>query len=275
MEALIMEITTFIGIIFGIICVVGAMIFKGISFTVLINPAAFMVIIVGTIATVLNAYPGRDLKNLGKIFKVLFTSEQNESKIGAINDLIRCTYIARKEGFLALDQELEQLDNKFMQRALRMVVDGTDGDFILSVMESEIEAIEERHSINASIFKQAGGYAPTLGVMGAVFGLIAAMAHIDNTDAMAEAIAAAFIATILGIFSGYVLWNPFANKLKIKSRHEIFEKRMIIEGVLEIQKGSGPNMVKEKLISFLTEEEILILEKNNEINKNAARNMVS
>ncbi len=257
-----MEITTFIGIIFGIICVVGAMIFKGISFTVLINPAAFMVIIVGTIATVLNAYPGRDLKNLGKIFKVLFTSEQNESKIGAINDLIRCTYIARKEGFLALDQELEQLDNKFMQRALRMVVDGTDGDFILSVMESEIEAIEERHSINASIFKQAGGYAPTLGVMGAVFGLIAA-------------IAAAFIATILGIFSGYVLWNPFANKLKIKSRHEIFEKRMIIEGVLEIQKGSGPNMVKEKLISFLTEEEILILEKNNEINKNAARNMVS
>ncbi|MGG7177152.1 flagellar motor stator protein MotA [Clostridium paraputrificum] len=250
-----MELTTLLGIIFGIIAVVGAMIFKHISFGVLLNPAAFMVIFVGTIATILNAYTGRDLKNLGRIFKVLFTSNGNESKIKSVNDLIRYTQHVRKEGILSLEKDLNTIENKFLQRGLRMIVDGIDPDFIVEVLETEIDAIEERHAINASIFSQAGGYAPTLGVMGAVFGLIAAMANINDTAAMAEAISAAFIATILGIFTGYVLWNPFANKLKIKSKHEILEKRMIIEGLLAIQKGSAPSMVQEKLMSFLTESE--------------------
>ena len=253
-----MELTTFLGILFGIIAVVGAMIFKKISFGVLINPAAYMVIFVGTIATILNAYTGKDLKNLGRIFKVLFTSKESNSKIESVNDLVRYAQIARKDGLLSLEQELNNIDNKFLRRGLRMAIDGTDPDFISEVLESEIDAIEERHAINASIFSQAGGYAPTLGVMGAVFGLIAAMGHIDDTTAMAEAISAAFIATILGIFTGYVLWNPFANKLKIKSKHEIMEKRMIIEGIIAIQRGISPSMVEEKLMSYLTDDERIL-----------------
>lgn len=254
-----MELTSLLGVIVGIIAVVGAMILKHISFNVLLNPAAFMVIIVGTIATILNAYTGKDLKNLGKIFRVLFTSNGNESKIKVVKDLIKYTHLVRKNGLLILEQELTNIDNKFLKRGLRMVIDGVDPDFIVEVLENEIDSLEERHAINASIFSQAGGYAPTLGVMGAVFGLIAAMGHIDDTVAMAEAISAAFIATILGIFTGYVLWNPFANKLKTKSKHEVLEKRMIIEGVSCIQRGLGPSMIQEKLMSFLTEDEIELI----------------
>lgn len=250
-----MELTTLLGVIVGILAVVGAMILKHISFSVLINPAAFVVIMVGTVATILNAYTGKDLKNLGKVFKVLFTSNGNESKIKAVNDLIKYTHLVRKEGLLVLEQELSNMDNKFLQRGLRMVVDGVDPDFIVEVLESDIDSMEERHAINASIFSQAGGYAPTLGVMGAVFGLIAAMGHIDDTTAMAEAISAAFIATILGIFTGYVLWNPFSNKLKTKSKHEVLERRMIIEGISCLQRGLGPSLIQEKLMSFLTEDE--------------------
>lgn len=128
-----------------------------------------------------------------------------------------------------------------------------EGLLSLENRAGEIEAMEARHETNAGIFTSAGTYAPTLGVLGAVFGLIAAMANIDDTGAVAEAIAAAFIATILGIFTGYVLWHPFAKKLKIKSQEEVLLKSMVIEGLLSIQKGDSPLMVQEKLLSTLPE----------------------
>ena len=132
-----------------------------------------------------------------------------------------------------------------------MIVDGTSDETIADILGTEISAMEERHATNASIFSSAGTYAPTLGVLGAVFGLIAAMSHINDTAAMAEAIAAAFVATILGIFTGYVLWNPFAKKLKVKSHSEVVLKSMIVEGVLSIQKGDSPVMIQEKLLAVL------------------------
>ena len=136
-----------------------------------------------------------------------------------------------------------------------MVVDSASEDYIRDVLSIEMEQIRERHGMNASIFSQAGMYAPTLGVLGAVFGLIAAMGNINDTMAMSEAIAAAFMATILGIFTGYVLWNPFANKLKLKDKHEMVEKKIILEGVLSILNGDHPDMIKDKLMSFLTAKE--------------------
>jgi chemotaxis protein MotA len=123
---------------------------------------------------------------------------------------------------------------------------------MVEILETEIASMEKRHEINASIFSSAGMYAPTLGVLGAVFGLIAAMSHIDDTEKMAEAIAAAFIATILGIFTGYVLWNPFAKKLKVKSQKEVMLKEMVIIGLRSIQNGDAPFMLKEKLLATLS-----------------------
>lgn len=261
-----MELTTLLGIIVGFISVIGAMIFKKISFTVFLNPAAFFVIFVGTVATILNSFPGKDLKSLGALFKILFTKQELISEVEIIRLMVNLSSITRKEGLLALEGRMESIDDPFIKRGLRMVVDGMSEETIADILGTEIESMEERHELNASIFSSAGMYAPTLGVLGAVFGLIAAMGSIDNTEEMAHAISAAFIATILGIFTGYVLWNPFAKKLKVKSHHEVVLKNMIIDGILSLQKGDSPVMIQEKLISVLSqsEQEKVLAELGNE-----------
>lgn len=246
-----MELTTLLGIIVGFTSVIGAMIFKHISFTVFLNPAAFFVIFVGTVATILNSFPGENLKSIGALFKILFTKQERMSELDIIELMVNLSTTARKEGLLSLESKVEEIEDPFLKKGIRMVVDGTGDEVITDILESEIAAMEKRHETNASIFSSAGMYAPTLGVLGAVFGLIAAMSHIDDTDKMAEAIAAAFIATILGIFTGYVLWNPFAKKLKVKSQAEVALKYMILEGLLSIQRGDSPFMLKERLLAVL------------------------
>lgn len=246
-----MELTTLIGVVAGVVAVVGAMIFKHISFGVLVNPAAIFVIFVGTAASVLNSFPGENLKSLGKLFKILFTKQKLITELEIIEMMINLSSISKTGGLLALESKIEEISDPFIQKGIRMVVDGTEADTITDILEAEITAMEKRHETNASIFASAGMYAPTLGVLGAVFGLIAAMSHIDDTDAMAEAIAAAFVATILGIFTGYVLWNPFAKKLKVKSQNEMMLKGMVVEGLLSIQRGDAPFMLKEKLLAVL------------------------
>ena len=159
---------------------------------------------------------------------------------------------SKREGLLALEKKVDEIPDPFIKKGIRMVIDGTDEEIMVEILETEIAAMERRHEINASIFSSAGMYAPTLGVLGAVFGLIAAMSHIDDTEKMAEAIAAAFIATILGIFTGYVLWNPFAKKLKVKSQKEVMLKEMVIIGLRSIQNGDAPFMLKEKLLATLS-----------------------
>lgn len=249
-----MEITTILGIVVGVASIIGAMIFKHISFSVFINPAAITVIFVGTVACVLNAFPGKDVGNLGKLFGVLFAGDgkSKSKKIEIIETMDKFAVMARKEGLLALEGAIGSIDDNFMKKGVRWVIDGASPEFIIEILSSEMQEIEERHSINASIFSQMGTYAPTLGVLGAVFGLIAAMGNIDEIQLMAEAVAAAFIATILGIFTGYVLWNPFANKLKVKSKHEMVEKRMIMEGLISLQRGESPTMIRDKLTAFLS-----------------------
>jgi chemotaxis protein MotA len=136
-----------------------------------------------------------------------------------------------------------------------LAVDGQSAEFIRDVLSEEIEAMEERHQSGALIFSQAGTYAPTLGVLGAVIGLVAALKYMNDIDGLGQAISAAFIATLLGIFTGYVLWHPFANKLKRKSKQEAKLKYMMIEGILSIHEGESPKVIEQKLSSYLPASE--------------------
>lgn len=245
-----MDIATIIGVILGVGAVVGAMFFKGISFDVFLNPAAIFVIFVGTVATVMNSFPGKNLKTIGALFKTVFTKQKSITEIEIIKLMISLATDVRKEGLLVLEKRIETINDPFIKKAVNMVVDGLPGHVIEDTLSAEIAAMEARHEENASMFSAAGAYAPTLGVLGAVFGLIAAMTHIDNTEEMAHAISAAFIATILGIFTGYVLWNPFAKKLKVKTQEEVFLKEMVIVGVLALQGGESIMLLKDTLIGL-------------------------
>jgi len=252
---LVLEKSTVIGIFAGLISVFVGMIIKGAPLSSMANPAAFLIIIGGTFSCLLNAFPMETVKKLPTLFKLLFRAEDNGSNAELVQKFIELSQVARREGILALESRVGEIDDPFFRNGLGMVIDGMDPDFVSDVLDAELAVMEERHSEARSILTQAGTYAPTLGVLGAVVGLIAALADLSDVNKLGHAISAAFIATILGIFTGYVIWLPFANKLKVKSANEIAHKRMIIEGILSLQAGDSPTAIEAKLMVFIPQKE--------------------
>lgn len=250
-----MDLATVIGVFLGVIAVFVGMVLKGASLSILINPAAFLIIIAGTIASVTIAFPMKELKRVPKLFKIIFTETKLTNDIEIIRMFSGWADLARREGLLALESKAAEIENPFLRNGLSLAIDGQNADYIRDVLSEEVEAMEERHSSGATIFSQAGTYAPTLGVLGAVVGLIAALGDLNDIEKLGHAISAAFVATLLGIFTGYVLWNPFANKLKRKSAEEVKQKRMMIEGILSVLEGEAPRVIEQKLASYLTVEE--------------------
>ncbi|MFC4320550.1 flagellar motor stator protein MotA [Litchfieldia salsa] len=247
-----MDKTSLIGMILGVLAVGVGMAFKGVSPVTLINPAAILIILLGTVGAVTIAFPTSEIKRVPQLFGVIF-KERKSTSIGELIPLFtEWATVARKEGLLALEAKVSEIDDEFLRNGLSMAVDGQSAEFIRDVMTEEIEAMEERHQAGALIFTQAGTYAPTLGVLGAVIGLIAALGNMADTDALGYAIAGAFIATILGIFTGYVMWHPFANKLKRKSKLEAKVKYIMIEGVLSVLEGQAPRAIEQKLSTYLS-----------------------
>lgn len=260
-----MDKSTLIGIILGLIAVFVGMVLKGVTLDVLINPAAILIIIVGTIASVTIAFPMSELKRVPKLFGILFKDKKRMSETELIKLFSELSQIARRQGILALEGKLSEIDDPFLKNGLVFAIDGKHSEYIRDVLLEEIDAMEERHKAGAQIFSQAGSYAPTLGVLGAVVGLIAALGHMNDTEALGTAISAAFVATLLGIFTGYVLWNPFANKLKRKSQVEVRVKNLMIEGILSIIEGESPALIEQKLSSYLpaSEREKFLAESRN------------
>ncbi|RDI42247.1 flagellar motor stator protein MotA [Falsibacillus pallidus] len=246
-----MDKTSVIGIILGIVAIGVGMFFKGLSPMIIINPAAISIIILGTIAAVTIAFPATDLKKVPKLFGILFKDKKQLNPKDVILLFSDWAQLARKEGLLALEAKTADVEDTFLRNGLSLAVDGQSADYIRDVLNEEIEAMEDRHNSGAAIFSQAGTYAPTLGVLGAVLGLIAALSHMDDQAELGKAIAAAFVATMLGIFTGYVLWHPFANKLRRKSKEEVNIKLMMVEGILSILEGEAPRVIEQKLASYL------------------------
>ncbi len=255
-----MEKSTVIGLIAGFISVFVGMILKGAPLSSMNNPAAFLIIIGGTFACLFNAFPMDVVSKLPTLFKLLFRADNDGSKVDMVKLFVELSQLARREGILALEGRIADIEDPFFRNGLSMVIDGMDPDFVSDVLDAELAVMEERHAEARSILTQAGTYAPTLGVLGAVVGLIAALADLSDVNRLGHAISAAFIATILGIFTGYVIWLPFANKLKVKSANEIAHKRMIIEGILSLQAGDSPTAIQAKLMVFIPQSERAELE---------------
>lgn len=250
-----MEISTVIGITLGILAIGVGMVLKGASLTALINPAAFMIIFVGTAASLMNGFSMKQIKKFPVLLKKLFQKQQLMSKTELMLLLVDMSQKARREGLLALEPLLEEVKDPFLKSGLTMTIDGLDPELVSDVLALDIHLMEERHRSGAQIFSQAGMYAPTLGVLGAVIGLIAALGNLNDIEKLGHSIAAAFVATMLGIFTGYVLWHPFANKLKMMSKEEVEIKRMMLEGILSIQSGENPATVEAKLRVFIPASE--------------------
>lgn len=246
-----LEISTVAGMIVGVLAVVIGMALKGAPPEVLVNPAAVLIIFVGTFGALLNAFPMAVVKKMPVYFKLLVKKPQLMHSEELVKIMVSFAQTARREGLLALENSLSGVSDPFLKGGLTMVIDGMDGTFVRDVLELDIALMEERHRTGALVFSQAGMYAPTLGVLGAVIGLIAALGNMADIDALGHAIAAAFVATMFGIFTGYVMWHPFSNKLKLMSKEEVELKRMMVEGILSLQAGDSPVAIEAKLLVFL------------------------
>lgn len=245
-----MDITTVLGLVLGIGFLVGAFVMEGGHVGSLFVGTAAMIVFGGTLGALMVSTPLEQLKQLPKVMKIAFTHKSRDP-LEVIDELVSLATIARREGILALEEKIETYDDEFFKNGVRLVVDGVDPELVRSIMETELSFIEDRHSKGAAIFEQAGGFAPTLGIIGTVMGLVHVLSNLDDASKLGPAIAVAFIATLYGVASANLAWLPIANKLKIRSKQEVLIRELMIEGILSIQAGENPNILGQKLKVFL------------------------
>ena len=248
-----MDIFLIIGLVLGAICIMMALILKGASVAMLLNGEVAVIIFGGMIAAVLSSYTMADIKRLPKVMKVLMSNEEPDLN-GTIEKLVELSNLARREGLLALEAPVNELDDPFMKQGLELVVDGAEAEQIRDLLESEVDAMETRHHRMSGLFKTAGATSPTLGVMGAAIGLIGALGNLSDINKLGPMIASAFVATIFGIFMGYLVMIPFATRLESKNEEEVLLKTMIIEGVMDIQAGHSAKVIEQKLYAQIPPE---------------------
>ena len=258
-----MDIFLIMGMIGGLVIVVTAMVLKGASISILLSSEAIMVILGGTVIALINAFPKGEFVKLPKIFGVLFKDQKQQDPSEIITQLVEMSQTTRRDGLLSLESTINGLENKFLKKGLEMVVDGLEPELIKEVLEIEIESMEERHRPGITAFASAGGTAPTLGVLGAVIGLIGALGNLNDIEKLGESICSAFVATVYGIFTGYLIWHPLANRLKRKSLEEVRSINIMLEGILAIQAGNNPKSIERKLVGMLPPKDRVRFEENN------------
>ncbi|HWQ74861.1 MAG TPA: flagellar motor protein [Syntrophomonas sp.] len=248
-----MDLATLIGLLLAVASIFGAFLLEGGSAGMLLVITAFLIVFGGTIGATLISFPLEDFKRIPYFFKMIF-SHKPVNYNGALEILVTCADKARREGVLSLENYFDDIDNPFMLHGLQMVVDGTAPELTRKMLESEIDSYEYSENIGAEIFMTAGGFAPTMGIIGTVMGMITVLSNLSQPDELAAAIAVAFLATLYGIASANLLWIPFGTKIKIKIQREILLMEMILEGITSIQDGENPRILRDKLTTFLSLE---------------------
>ncbi len=245
-----MDALTATGVALALIALVGGSVLKGAGVASLANPAAFVIVVVGTLAASLIQTPKATFMRAWKIFPWIFKPPAHDGE-ELIDKMVRWSETARKEGLLGLEPAIERETDAFSQKALQMLVDGTEPDKIRDSLEVELDAKEQAYLQSAKVFEGLGIYAPTLGIIGAVLGLIAVMKNLADPSKLGTGIAAAFTATIYGIGLANLFFLPTANKLKDIIKAQSHAKEMIIEGIIGIAEGENPRNLETRLKGYI------------------------
>ncbi|MBP1931450.1 flagellar motor protein [Ammoniphilus resinae] len=260
-----MDLATTIGIALGLLSLIGGFLLEGGEVSALLQIGAAIIVFGGTFGAVIASFGIEQIKSVIPLVKIAFV-QKKQNHIETIRVMTKMATVSRREGLLALEEYIDQLkDNLFLQKGLQLVIDSAEPEMIRDILQLEIANIEERHKLGAKVFEAAGGFAPTMGIIGTVMGLVHVLSNLSQPDTLGHSIALAFIATLYGVMSANVVYLPIANKLKLRSRDEIIIREMETEGLLSIQSGENPNIVKEKLMAFLpnqARQEFLLEEQN-------------
>lgn len=243
---------SFSGIILAVGGVLAGLLLEGGNMGQILQPTAAMIVFGGTLGAVMLQFPlpiiVLALRQLGSVF----VNPQRDTE-ATIHKLVQYAQKARREGIVSLDTELAAIDDPFLRKTLMLAVDGTEPQELRKMMELELDNQAEYEEQVPQVFESAGGFAPTVGIIGAVLGLIQVMQHLDKIDEVGRGIAVAFVATIYGVGSANLLYLPMAGKMKLRIRDQQIKREMTLEGVVSILEGMNPHMLETKLFGFLVE----------------------
>jgi chemotaxis protein MotA len=246
-------LSTIIGLALGLSALAIATIMEGGELSGFASPSAALIVFGGTFGALLVSFPLNQVAKFPKVIMLAFTRESSSgSSSQAVDLFVGLAEKARREGLLSLEEEVEKIKDGFVRSGILMVVDGIDPDVVRSVLDIDIGAMAERHQRGYSMFESMGGFAPTMGIIGTVMGLVHVLGNLEDPSELGPAIAVAFIATLYGVASANILWLPIGSKLKAQSKSEIAWREVAREGILAVQAGDNPRIVREKLEAFLS-----------------------
>jgi len=244
---------TLVGIVLAVGGIFLGLVIEGGNVGQVIQPTAAMIVFGGTLGAVLIQFPmGVVLSAFRRLANVFLEGGGNARS--TIEMLVKYANQARRDGIVSLDADLPNVQDPFLRRSLMLAVDGTEPQELRKIMELELDNQEEQDEKIPQLFEAAGGFSPTIGIIGAVLGLIQVMQHLDKIDEVGKGIAVAFVATIYGVGAANLFLLPAAGKLKIRIRAEQIIREMTLEGVISILEGMNPRMLEEKLRGFLVSD---------------------
>lgn len=245
-----MDLASIIGSILGLVALAVGIIVGGADLGAYLSLDSFFITIGGSLAALMITQPLQRILLIPRYLSLIYGSRrQDEEKI--ISNLVAFSEKARRDGLLALEDDLEAIEDPFFRKGIQLVVDGTDPEIIKTILYTELNKIEERHESGFMLFDDWGKTAPAFGMIGTLTGLIAMLRRLEDKTAIGRGMAQALLTTLYGAYLAYLFLLPFKRKLEIKSQAETLVKEIIIEGVLSIQAGDNPRILEEKLYTFL------------------------
>ena len=247
-----MDIATFVGLIVAGVLVMAAIIMGG-SVSWFISPPSAMIVIGGTVGATLISYPLKEVLGVFKVVMKVFL-HKSQSIETIIQNMVEFGKLARKEGILSFESKLKDIEDPFFAKGVSLAIDGMESSAIKDVLSTEIAYVEERHSLGAEIFTTMAGYAPAVGMMGTIIGLVQMLMQMSDPSSIGAPMAVALLTTFYGTVLANLLFIPMAAKLKIRSKQEILLKELVLEGIMSIQSGDNHRLIEQKLMAFLPQK---------------------
>ncbi len=246
-----MDLATIIGLLIGFCAIFGGAAIEGVHITALIQPTAALIVLGGTFGAAFVSFPLAVIIGALKGVKTAFFPPEIDHK-QVVKDIINYATKARRNGLISLEQEAQVARDPFIKKGISLVVDGIDPQKLRETLEAETITYEDHVKHIIGFYEAAGGYAPTIGIIGAVLGLIHVMSNLSDTSKLGAGIAVAFVATIYGLIVANIICLPIGNKLKVRMQEEVLRRVMILEGLIAIQNGENPHFIEQKLMSYVS-----------------------
>jgi chemotaxis protein MotA len=245
-----MDISTIVGLVVVAILLVISVVLGGGSFASFVDAPSALVVIGGAIAATMISLPFKDFLAVFKVsLKVFLNKTENVTKI--IDQIVSLAEVARKDGLLALESKLADIDHKFIKLGVQMAVDGSPPEVIEDIMRTELDSAAGRHSQGKGLMDTLGRYAPAYGMIGTLMGLIMMLANMSDPSSIGKGMAVALITTLYGAIISNAVFLPFGDKLNVLNKKELMAMEIIIRGIMAIQAGENPRVIRQKLFSFL------------------------